>query len=121
MVTTAFKIRFALQFLAVAAVVGPVRAGDQSKAIPLVSTQSGPPPCVVDQAKPPAPGPLAPRALAVEAEAPVILDAVLYVEYRPNAGATNVHRTTVRPPCQGRPHTREFGVINRRIDLPRYY
>ena len=102
MVAIALKIRFALPFLAVAAVVEPVRAGDQPKAIPLASTQCGPRPSNVDQAKPRAPGPLEAQALGVEAEAPVILDAAFYVEFSPNASA-------------------EFGIVHRRIDSPRYH
>jgi hypothetical protein len=116
-VATHFRFRLAVPLLVATAIVASTRAQADGM-------HSGPRTCDIDQAKPRRASPLEPDALPAEPARPVVLDGVLYLEYAPRSagtGGAGVHRAAEGPRCFAHPHTPEFGVIDRRIDSPRYY
>jgi hypothetical protein len=83
-------------------------------------TQAGPGTCKIDQAKPRPHDTLEPRALPFEPTRPVVLDGVMYLETG-SQSSTGGSRRVALSRCSIHPNTREFGVIHRHIDSPRYY
>jgi hypothetical protein len=77
--------------------------------------------CDVEEAKPPRPRPLEPGPLPVRPAEPVILDGVLYLDSGPRSGTAGTRRAALTASCSTGPFTWKSGVIDRRIDSPRYY
>jgi len=113
-VATHFGFRLAVPLLATMAMLTSTHASADAM-------RSDPRICDIDQAKPRGSEPLKPCALPFEPARPVILDGVMYLQNRPPSGATEVRRAAVTPRCSICPDIREFEVIHRCINPPRYY
>jgi hypothetical protein len=131
-VASHLRFRMAAPLLAVAtAMVAPLRARPvgaelfasswkASHTLQAHLTQSGPGICKIVRAKLPPHDALEPRALPFGPTRPVILDGVMYLETGSQSGTGGSHSAALSR-CSIHSKTREFGVIHRHIDSPRYY
>ena len=113
-VATHFRFRLAVPLLATMAMLASTRASaDEMRSDPRI--------CDVDPPKRGRSNPLKLRALPFEPAQPVILDGVMYLQNRPTSGTTEMRRAVATPRCSICPDMREFEVIHRCINPPRYY
>ena len=118
MAVLTFRFRWVMALLIAAGTLASARAATSTpQPLRVVPARSQVGSCDVDDAKPPRPHPFEASPLPVQAERPLVLDAVMYLATTQRLGTAGAHGAR----CSSDPYNWELGVIDRRVEPPRYY